>query len=273
MRSGRKFWRFAFWMSPVQKAIAAAPACIWEHALIKKLSAHVLDDRFFTDALYHTEVMLYPGLAANLLYAAMQLVLAVCYRSVWSGALAVYYAMLAVLRVLLLKPGKQDARKETILSELHRYRRCGIILLCMTPLFASIMILVVHKNGGAKYPGITIVVMAIYSACMVAASISNLIKFKKYRRPAMSAAKAVCLIAALMSVLSLATAMNAQIGNAGSFSFRQGLIGTAGGAVCVVVLVMAIYMVVRASKQLKFLRTRKEPEASISNSFHKPQIG
>lgn len=268
MRTIKKFWKTEFWMLPVQKIYATVPERIRKQPLIDIILKYVLDDRFFTDVMYRTEVLLYPGFAANLLYSAMQLVLGIFYRSVWSGALAVYYALLAVMRVQLLKPMKQSNEKDSVVSELQRYRLCGIILLCMTPIFASIMILVVHKNSGAEYPGFTIVIMAVYAVCIVVCSISNLAKFKKYKRPAMSAAKIICLIAALMSVLSLVTAIVVRFGDASGEPLGQGLIGTAGGAVCVVVLAMSIYMVTHSSKELKsFLNNKIDDE--VSNSFNK----
>ena len=238
-------------MQPSQKIYAAVPERIRKQPLINIISKYVLDERFFTDGMYRTEVLLYPGFAANLLYSAMQLMLGIFYRSVWSGALAVYYALLAVMRVQLLKPMKRSAEKDSMVSELQRYRLCGIILLCMTPIFASIMILVVHKNSGAKYPGFTIVIMAVYAVCIVVSSISNLARSKKYKRPAMSAAKVISMTAALVSVLSLVTAIVGRLSNNVSENLKQGVVGTVGGAICVVILTLSIHMVVQSSKQIK----------------------
>lgn len=272
MKAIRPFFQGIRWMPLAKKAYAAVPKRIREQPLILKISECVLDERFFTDPLYRTAFSLYPGFAANLLYAAMQLVLGICYRSIWSGALAVYYGLLAVMRVQLLRPMKHGGRTEQFLYELQRYRLCGTILLCMTPLFATIMILVVHKDGGARYPGFTIAVMVVYALWLVISSVSNLVKFRKYQRPAMSAAKIISLTAALMSVLSLTTALAGRMGDRGSDGLKHGLVGTAGGAVCVVVLSMAVYMVIHGTKQLKLFGDERKKEDDVSNSFHKPQI-
>ncbi|MGM9941415.1 MAG: hypothetical protein ACI32N_05430 [Bulleidia sp.] len=268
----KQYFQAVYWLPLVKRAYAVVPEWIRKQPLVNRISNYVLSERFFTDALYRTEFLLYPGFAANLLYAAMQLVLAIFYRSIWSGALAVYYAMLAVMRVQLLKPMKHNTVEKKMLSELRRYRCCGIILLCMTPLFATILILVVHKNGGTQYPGFTILIMEIYTVCLVVSSISNLVKFRKYKRPAMSAAKVVCLTAALMSVLFLATALVDKLGRHGSDCFKQGLVGTVGGSVCVIVLTMAIHMAVQSSKQFKLLQKESKKEDEVSNSLNKQQI-
>ena len=65
----------------------------------------------------------------------------------------------------------------------------------------------------------------------------------------MSAAKAINLAAALVSMLSLETAMLAQFG--GGETFRQLMTASTGGSVCVIVVGMGIYMTDHASKQLK----------------------
>ena len=59
----------------------------------------------------------------------------------------------------------------------------------------------------------------------------------------------VNLAAALVSMLSLETAMLAQFG--GGETFRQLMTASTGGSVCVIVVGMGVYMTVHATKQLK----------------------
>lgn len=274
MKRIKRFW-LADWKLLVFKIYYSIPVRFrMRPAAAGRLAAQFLNRRFFTDALYRTEALLFPCLAVNLLCAAIQLMIGFAYRSVWSGALAVYYVMLAVMRVQLLKPMKHDEEEGAAVTELRRYRLCGMVLLCMTPFFASIMILVIHESRLVKYRDFTIAVLAVYAFCRTAVSFSNFLKFKRYRRPEMSAAKLISLIAAMMSVLSFVTAFIARIeGQNGAF-LRKGLLGTVGGAVCVFVLFMAVYMLVYASKQLKQFSQKTELCAalSVSNSLNKAQI-
>ena len=71
----------------------------------------------------------------------------------------------------------------------------------------------------------------------------------------MSAAKAVNLAAALVSMLSLETAMLTQFdtGTTSPF-FRQSMIASTGGAVCVIVVGMGISMIVYSTRRLKKLK-------------------
>ena len=66
----------------------------------------------------------------------------------------------------------------------------------------------------------------------------------------MSAAKAINLTAALVSMLSLETAMLAQFGG-DDVMFRQIMTSATGAGVCVIVLGMAVYMIVKSTKALK----------------------
>ena len=93
--------------------------------------------------------------------------------------------------------------------------------------------------------------MALYTFYITIAAVVNVVKFRKHGSPILSAAKVISLTAALVSMLSLATAMLAQFGQDDEEEFRRIMIGAFGGAVCAVVLAMAIYMIVRSTKQLR----------------------
>lgn len=241
-------------MTLARRAYGAVPAPIRRNPLVHRIADRVLDERFFTDALYRTELLLYPCFLLNFLYAAMQMVLGICFRSVWFGALSVYHAMLAVMRVHLARPMHANDEMEAYCIELKRYRFCGIVLLCMTPVLAGIRILVVRKHVTARYPGFTIVIMAVYTAFHTISALYNLLKFRKYQHPAMSAAKVVCLTSAMMSGLSLTTAIVARIGDAMPNVLRQVILISASSGISLAVLGMAVFMIVHAAKQFKSQR-------------------
>ncbi|MDE6031600.1 MAG: hypothetical protein K2G32_08275, partial [Oscillospiraceae bacterium] len=104
---------------------------------------------------------------------------------------------------------------------------------------------------GFDYPGLLIYAMAMYSFYSVITAVINLVKFRKHGSPLLSAAKAVNLVAALVSILSLETAMLAQFGGDNDPLFRKAMTGATGGGVCTIVIAMAAYMIWRAVKNLK----------------------
>lgn len=209
--------------------------------------------RYLTDILFKTHVSLYLSLGLNLLFAAMKLFFGAYYRSVWYGTLAVYYIMLAIMRFLLLRHVNKNAIGKELVSELRHYRLCGVILMLMNIALLGVVVLVVLDNEGFHYAGYLIYVVAMYAFYNIISAVRDVVKYREYKSPVMSAAKAIKLAAALVSMLSLETAMLAQFGEETNLQFRQLMTGLTGCGVCLIVLAIAIYMIIKATRQLKKL--------------------
>lgn len=207
--------------------------------------------RYLRDAKLRTEISLYLGFVVNLLYIVVKMSSGIYYRSAWLISLAVYYVLLAVMRFLLLYRRKWPKGLARQRVELLRYRFCGIVLLLMNLALAGIVAFMVHQNRGYEYPGMLIYAMAAYSFYAVIMATVSVIKFRKYGSPVLSAAKAISLVAAMVSILSLETAMLAQFGRDDNILFRKTMTGATGGGVCVIVLGMALFMIVKATRRLK----------------------
>lgn len=217
---------------------------------MKKIRSTKLGNRFFSDVRFRTEIALYCGLIINFLYIAVKLFSGIYYRSVWFIALAIYYILLAVMRFILLHKGKNSAVL-TMKAELRRYRLCGIMLLIMNQSLAGIVVFMVYQNKGFDYPGLLIYAMAAYSFYMIIVAVINLVKFRKHGSPLLSAAKVINLVAAMVSILSLETAMLAQFGSDDDPLFRKAMTGATGGAVCTIVIGIAIFMIWKSTKRLR----------------------
>ena len=70
------------------------------------------------------------------------------------------------------------------------YRLCGVILMLMNTALSGVVILVLRKNEGFEYAGYLIYVMAIYALCNIINAVRDVVKYRKYKSPVMSAAKA-----------------------------------------------------------------------------------
>ncbi|MDE7282166.1 MAG: hypothetical protein K2N85_01025 [Lachnospiraceae bacterium] len=224
---------------------------IEKHPLMEKLSNTSLGARFLEDVRFRTEISLYMGFVINLLYIVMKMASGIYYRSIWFISVAVYYILLAVMRFLLFRRGKVRTAVNHLEAEIRRYRMCGIILLLMNQALTGIVVFMVHQNKSYDYPGVLIYAMAAYSFyCVIIASV-NVIKFRRHGSPVLSAAKVINLVSAMVSILSLETAMVTRFGDKDDFSFRQAMTGATGGGVCTFVLGIAVYMIVKSSLQLK----------------------
>lgn len=240
----------AYSLTIVCARIARIPKGTFQSVLHRNAYIH----RYLTDIPFRTHVSLYLSLGLNLLFAAMKMFYGVRYRSVWFGTLAVYYVMLSVMRFILLRHVRRNAIGKELISELKQYRLCGMILLLMNSALSGVVILIVRKNEGFSYAGYLIYVVAMYAFYNIISAVQDVLKYRKFNSPVMSASKAIKLATALVSMLSLETAMLMQF-DAGQNSpdFRRVMTAATGGGVCMLVLVMAVFMIVQSTKRLKRL--------------------
>ena len=204
--------------------------------------------RYLSDVRFRTDVNLYRSIVINALYIVLKLFLGIYYNAYWFVALAVYYVLLVAMRLALVARRGKEAL--TVRQEWRRYRVCGIVLLVMNQALMGIVIYMVRDARGFRYPGYLIYAMAAYSFYAVTQSIVQMVKFRRHGSPLLSAAKAINFVAALVSILALETAMLAEFGGDDE-AFRTVMTGATGGGVCVIVIGMAIYMIIRAGKNLK----------------------
>lgn len=223
-----------------------------KHPFVRKVMGIPLISRYLQEDMFRAETSLYQGFLINLLYAGIKMFSGILYRSVWFVTLAVYYILLAAMRASLLQYVRRTGKNKV--SEWKRYRLCGIILLFMNIALAGIVILVVHQNSGFEYPGVLIYVMAMYAFYATITAVRNVVKFRRYGSPVMSAAKVINLTAALVSMLSLETAMLTQFGAADDPMFRKIMTASTGAGISMLVLGMAIFMIVWSTKQMKYIK-------------------
>lgn len=221
-----------------------------------KIGRVPLVHRYAKEVNFRAEVSLCLGLLVNLLYIVMKGTLGIYFHSAWFMALAVYYALLALMRLLLLCRPKGPEGKERVKGELRRYRLCGYGLLAMNLALGGMVVFMVRYDRGYEYPGVLIYAMAAYSFYTVIIAVIRVIQSRRHGSPILSAAKAVSLAAALVSILSLETAMLTQFGGEEDPLFRKAMIGATGGGVCVMVWGMALVMIVKASQKLKSIENQ-----------------
>lgn len=225
----------------VREAIALAHRIPWLH-------------RYMTDDHVRMHVSLYLSLGLNMLYAVMKLLMGVYFRSVWFVTLGVYYALLTALRFMLLGHVRRNVPGRAMASELKHFRLCGAVLIPMTIALTGVVILVIDRNEGFQYAGYLIYVAAMYAFYKVISAVVNLVKYRRYNSPVMSATKAVSLASALVSVFALETAMLSQFGQERDPLFRRIMTTATGAGICAFILSMAAVMIIHATRRLKMLQ-------------------
>lgn len=187
-------------------------------------------------------------------YAALQLGLAIYYRSAWLYSLAAYYATLAAMRCSLVWHTLRYTPGEQMQQELVRYRTCGWVFLLMNLALSGVMFYRIYENRFVQHHEITTIAMATYTFAMLTVAIVNVVRYRKYNSPVLSSAKAISLAAACVSMLTLESSMLASF-NKGTLSQKtiRIFLALSGGAVSAFIVGMAVYMIVQASRKLKSL--------------------
>ena len=96
---------------------------------------------------------------------------------------------------------------------------------------------------------------ALYTFYITVYAIVNVVKYRKYNSPVMLTAKIIALSAALVSMLSLETAMLSEFGAEMPEIQKQILIAATGGGVSVAVVIMSCLMIRRSAKEIKTIRS------------------
>lgn len=236
--------------------------CVRVPQLVRRARRIKRENRYvstwFEDPRLRVNVTLVGSLLWNGAYAALQLGMGIVQRSVWFCTAGAYYASLAIMRLFLVRYTLRHRPREKMRRELIGYRLCGWTFLVMNLFLSGMMFYILRDSGTVRHGEITVIALAAYTFTSLTTAIVNTVRYRKYDSPAFSASKAVSLAAACVSVLTLENTMLATFGSAEMTPhLRRLLLGFSGGAVSVFIIVMAVYMIVKASKKMKYPENQK----------------
>ena len=208
------------------------------------------------DARLRLSITLYGSLIWNALYGIFQLWLGFYHHTFWFYSLGAYYICLAVMRLFLVKHIRRYAPAEKMVDELKKYRACGVVFLFMNLALTLIIFFMIYWNRTFEHHMITAIAMAAYTFTALTAAIVNVIKYRKYNSPVISASKAISFAAALVSMLTLESTMLTAFGKGTMTELERNLmLGATGGVISLLIVSMAIYMITVGTKKLKQLKT------------------
>lgn len=204
-------------------------------------------EKFIVNKKARTELMLRLGLMINVGYAIYNMLTGAFYRSVWFGAVAIYYLMLCTVKFFLLLRGfdpKGDRRRA-----LKDMRISGILLIFLNLTISLLIYRMIVTDSVHLYGRSVIIVAAGYTLFRIAAAIADRLGARGGFDPTIFTARGLSLSVALMSLFSLQTSLLDRLMESGRL--RQGLNTLTGSAVAVIVLIIGIRTVMRANKELK----------------------
>lgn len=198
---------------------------------------------------------LYGTLIWNTAYAVFQLGIGFWHRSFWFFSLAAYYLSLAIMRFWLVQYTRTHKPGEDMITELKKYRACGCVFLGVNMVLTLMMFFMIYWNRTFHHSEITTIAMAAYTFASFTMAIISLVRYRKYKSPIYSASRIISLAAASVSIITLESTMLNTFGSADNVFFRQLMLALTGAVVSVCIMVMAIVMIISATKELKKIRS------------------
>ncbi len=223
----------------------------------KKIYKTQYGNRYMTDIEFKTRVTLYLSLIINLGNVALNVVYGFVYNTRWFFLLAIYYATLTVMRFSLAVYTRKYSLGANMLGEWQRARVCAAVLTLINLSLTGVVLMMMYQNRGFVYAGMLIYVMAAYSFYHITVAIIDVIKYRKYKSPIIDSIKGVKFAAALVSMLSLETAMLTAFGMDMPIEEKRIFIAATGAGISLIVIGLSSYMIVKSTNEINKLRENK----------------
>lgn len=226
---------------------------LWFYKLGKKIYLKITKNKIYRTYKDNLNIQIKVNLCfsviINTLYGLLKLVTGIYYKSAWFTSFAIYYLLLSSMRFLILK----DVRKNSIniSKEFKKFRICGFILLFMNFILSGIIILIIEHNHTFEYPGYLIYLIAFYDFYLIINAFIKVVKLLKNNSPLVIASKCINLTVAMISIISLETAMLTQFGSSDNLYFNTVIIACTGFGVCLINSLMSIIMIRYSNKNIK----------------------
>ncbi len=191
------------------------------------------------------EILMYFSLAVNLSYGILQAASGIISRSIWAGTLAFYYLTLSAIRFSLLLGHK----KVSIIQKWKRYRNSAFVMLILNFALLGIHCITLYMGHIITYPGYMIYAMATYTFYTAITAIRNVVIYRKYNDPILSASKALALAVAAISIYSLQSAMISAFGDSEEFRMIMG--NCVGAGVFVLISGVSVFMIWKGTKAIQ----------------------
>lgn len=243
---GLSAYSLVIWCLCAPRSLRGIRAGIMNSKLIGRISGTQLGGRYLSDMAFRGSVGIYQGMTVNFLYLLFRVIAGIRYASVWFISIAAYYLLLGALRSYLIFCYRRRER-HSLSYEYRCYRRTAWLLFLLNIPMGGMILLMIRTNAGYTYPGHVIYLSALYTFYTMILSVVNLVKFRKIGSPILSAAKVLNLVSAMMSILGLQTAMISRFSE-GDTGFRRLMNTITGGSVYAIVIVIAVYMLIRSAR-------------------------
>lgn len=219
---------------------------------IKFLQKHKFTNTLLKNYGYRTIVFSVFSFILNVAYISFVAVFAFMSRSAWYFSITIYYIILALMKGNVFYSKR---KYNTELKEARAYRFAGIMFIAMTIAFSGVIVLIYKSNRYFEYAGLLIYAAAAFTFYKLTLSIINIFKARKHDDLYIQTIRNINLASALISIIILQVAMFQEFSPESNVGFANALTG---GAVSALIMVLGIFMIIKANKKIKELNTSNE---------------
>lgn len=209
---------------------------------------------------FRTVIFAVGSFSLSILFGLYNGALGLIGKSIWFGALAAYYILLAFLRggILLYHGVKKRSlnERENKLKQIKMYKNGGLLLLILNIALSSAMAQMIFNDEGFNYAGWTIYAFAAYAFYKITMALYNLFKSRKQDDLTVRSIRNINLMDGAVSILALQTALLHTFGTDGvDISLYNTLTAS---AVTLIGLWLVVSMLVEAHRKMKEIQRENE---------------
>ena len=206
----------------------------------------------------HFKLELYLEQLVNFAYGIFKIVSGVIVGSAWIGADGIYNLVQALIQLFLILRRKNPG---TIVKQWKSYRFCGVLIFLMHLTLIGIVFQMVNWNRVEESGEIMIIATAAFAFYKFISSFIDIARDRKHKHPIDSSVRMLELSQAIFAIFSLQAGLLHTFGTGESWEHWMNL--AVGCVVCFLTVAMGVYMIHRASRELKILQEKYNEESFL----------
>lgn len=199
---------------------------------------------------------LYTHLLVDLIYGIWQILQGAAVGSAWIGGYGIYNVCHGVVRVVLaryerkLKDMPEDGKKQRLSWQC--YTICGFLMVAVNLTMTGLVFQMVWMGRSSHYSEIAVIAVAAFTFYKLIMAIVRVVRCRRSNEPISGAARNLGLAEAMMSLLSLQTALFAVYG--GEFEQQLLMNSLTGFAVCLMTMLGGIGMIFHGLRRTRMAK-------------------
>ncbi|MBQ9795380.1 MAG: hypothetical protein IJW36_00260 [Clostridia bacterium] len=214
------------------------------------MQKHKFTNKLLEDYGYRTIAFSVISFILNVAYISFVLVMAIMSKTAWYFTITVYYIVLAFMKGNVFYSKKKYG---TEIKEARAFRFSGIMFVVMTIVFSGVIVLIYKANHYFEYAGLLIYAVAAFTFYKLTLGIINIFKARKHDDLYIQNIRNINLANALISIIILQVAMFQAFSPSSNLGIANALTGA---GVSAIILILGIFMIIKANKRLKELKTK-----------------